>query len=500
MPASRPVNDQFVPPPPPPPPPDPATAAPTTPAPSSFARPDWRDGPSASTRALQSVVVSSAAAGALWRYGVDSIGAALWLVVVAATVAFAPARRDRLRYVALVAAIVFAACLALRSSPWLVPLNAAAALGLVAFAAVLPADRRILQRPAYVIARFFGLFRLGQACFFVVRSIDARVSTRNRSRSRAIASGVLISIPLLFVIGGLLAAGDVVFSAALETITVGDGAVTTGWYLVGGATVAAMLMLATSRSWDEPGEPSRELGSLEASIVAGALALLYAAFAITQAVATFGGVDQVLETAGLTRAEYAREGFFQLLYAAGFTLAALLVLDRLRRRDHDRSFRWFAVISASLTLLVVAVSIDRLLVYIDDFGWTMLRLSTVLFAAWVGVLFVGLAVRFAGLGVLERWYPVFVAVTGLVGLLGVNLADPEAFVARENLADPTAVDVDYLIQLSDDATPTIVDALDRIDDPSARAILLAEVCEVDDEPVLGNVARMRAADAVEGRC
>ena len=145
------------------------------------------------------------------------------------------------------------------------------------------------------------------------------------------------------------------------------------------------------------------------------------------------------------------------------------------------------------------VSIDRLLTYVGDFGWTMLRLSTVLFAAWVGLLFLGLAARFAGVRALEDWYPVFVAITGLVWLLGVNVMNPEAFVARENLANPVHADAEYLRQLSPDATPAILDGIDVLSDGD-QAFLLDDLCRDADASTLGNIGRKRAFDAVSGRC
>ena len=444
-------------------------------------------------------MLGGAGAGALWGNGIGSVGTALWLALVAVLVVAAPVRRDRVRTASAVAAVVFAGYLALRASPWLIPLNLAASFGLVAFAAVVPSDRSILQRPARVIARFLGLFRLGRAALYVARPMVALVGAQDRGRARSVLVGLGLAVPLVAVIGSLLAAGDAVFSAALERFAYVDGTITIGWYVGLGALVTTTLMLATSRTWTPSGEIHRPLGPVEATIVAGAIALLYGAFAISQAVATFGGVDQVLETAGLTRAEYARAGFFQLLWAAGLTLAALLVLDRVRRRDGGVAFRGLAVVSSLLTVLVVAVSMNRLLAYVGDFGWTMLRLYTVVFAAWIGLLFLGLAARFAGLRVLEDWYPVFVAVTGLVWLLGVNVLDPEAFVARENLSDPSVADASYLVELSPDATPAILDGLDGLS-PRDQAFVLQELCEDTDAAWLGNLGRMRAFDAVQPRC
>lgn len=460
---------------------------------------DWREGPRASTRALQAVVLGAAAAGAFWGNGFGSVGTALWLVVIAAAVAFAPRTQDRMRLAALAASVLFAGYLALRASPWLIPLNLLAAFGLIAFAALLPADRRVLQRPSYVIARFLGLFRLVRAFLYVARPIVGLLEQQGRHRVRSVLVGLGLAVPLVAVLGALLAAGDAVFSAAIGQIGVAEGVVTTAVYAGFGAVITTALMLATSRTWGESPEPMRLLGPVEVSIVAGAVTMLYAAFAVSQAVATFGGVDQVLETAGLTRAEYARAGFFQLLWAAGLTLAALLVLDRLRKREGGRVFTVFAVATSLLTLLVVAVSVTRLLAYVDDFGWTMLRLYTVLFAAWIGLLFLGLAARFAGYRPLQLWYPVFVAVTGLVWLLGVNVLNPEAFVARQNLANPDHADGYYLSQLSADATPAILDGIEVLTD-RAQAELMIDLCLQSDEPLLGNIGNHRALAALDRRC
>ena len=48
--------------------------------------------------------------------------------------------------------------------------------------------------------------------------------------------------------------------------------------------------------------------------------------------AAVGGDGRVQSTTGLTYAEYARSGFFQLLWAAGITLVVLLGIRALTRR------------------------------------------------------------------------------------------------------------------------------------------------------------------------
>jgi hypothetical protein len=69
---------------------------------------------------------------------------------------------------------------------------------------------------------------------------------------------------------------------------------------------------------------------------------------------------------------------------------------------------------------------------------------------------------------------------GLVCLFGLNLANPEAFVVRHNVAFAERTgrfDPDYLTDLSDDAVPTLVAALPRLA-PDDRQLVLDRVCQM----------------------
>ncbi len=70
----------------------------------------------------------------------------------------------------------------------------------------------------------------------------------------------------------------------------------------------------------------------------------------------------MLETAGLTYAEYARTGFFQLIAVATITLGALLGLRALTDLDDAVTRRRFVVLAEAavvLTLVVVFVALRR---------------------------------------------------------------------------------------------------------------------------------------------
>ena len=53
-------------------------------------------------------------------------------------------------------------------------------------------------------------------------------------------------------------------------------------------------------------------------------------------------------------------------------------------------------------------------------------------------------------------------VSGFAAIFALHVLNPDALIARTNLDRPN-IDVTYLTGLSDDATPTLVDALPKLD-------------------------------------
>ena len=126
---------------------------------------------------------------------------------------------------------------------------------------------------------------------------------------------------------------------------------------------------------------------------------------------------------------------------------------------------------------MVFVALRLLGLYQDAFGLTMLRLYSQVFAVWLGGVFVLLAASLAS-GNRRSWLPAMAAASGLVALLALNVANPEAIVVRHNVdfAESSGrFDPAYLAGLSDDAVPALVQALPRLQ-PEARAQVLAVVC------------------------
>jgi len=434
----------------------------------------------ADRRAVAATLAAAAMTDLAVRSGVAVLaGAALVAVVVAALVASGRVPNPQARAL-LGAAVAFGACLAVRTSPWLIPLDVVAVGGLLVLAASLGRGGSLfdLTIPAFVGRGLHALAHGLAAPGFLVGAVG-----RHRERAGtalAVLRGVGLAVPLLVVLGLLLASADAVFAGFFggwSPEAVVEHAVLLA---VGAWGMSGLLRVASASPAPVlPGVGFR-LGRLEATIVLGSLVALFAAFGTAQLIALSGGGRHVLETAGLTYAEYARTGFFQLIAVSAITLGALLGLRAVTDLDDPATRRRFVVLAeaaVALTLVVVLVALRRLALYQDAFGLTMLRLYSQVFAAWLGAVFVLLAASIA-FGRSRSWLPPTAAATGLAALLALNVVNPEAVVVRHNVdfaASSGRFDPGYLGGLSDDAVPALVDALPRLD-PAARARVLETVC------------------------
>jgi hypothetical protein len=439
------------------------------------------------------------------RSGVAGMAGSLLVVAVVAGV-LASGRVGGVEAAGVVAAAVpFGAFLSVRSSPWLLPLDVMAVTGLLLLGTSLSGGGRLFDLPVPGLA-----MRALHATAHGIAAPAFLAAPLARRRPVAVLAGAGLALPLVVVLGLLLASADAVFAGFFDWWGSPEQVIVHAVLLgVGVWGMAGLLRLGSAEPAPPPPELPYRLGHVEATVVVGSLVALFTAFAVAQVIAVAGGAGHVLETAGLTYAEYAREGFFQLMAVAAITLVALVGLRAvtdLSDPAHRLRFTVLGEVAIALTLVILAVALRRLGLYTDAYGLTMLRLFSLVFTVWIGTVLVLAGVALAGVGADRAWFTGAALVAGLALLLGLNALNPEAVVARHNVeraARQLAVDPLYLAELSDDAVPALVDALPRLKEPERTAVLEA-VCAGDDWPFDGwaaaNTSRWRAGDARQRVC
>jgi Domain of unknown function (DUF4173) len=416
------------------------------------------------------------------RVGAFGIGASLAIACTALALVFA-ARMQRVESRLLAgAAVLFAVWLSMRASPWLLWPDLAAGLILLGTAASTASrgtllDMGIAESAARGFHATLHWLAGGVWAFKPVRRIRTRFAA-----AAPVARGLLIATPVAVLLAGLLASADPVFASFLNiNLDFGQMSTDVFFVLVGSLVMAGLLRLAAAEPLERVDGPMWRLGAIEGLVVLAVLDATFAAFAIAQAIAATGAAGDTLRAAGVTYADYARSGFFQLLWVAGITLVVLVLFSRITgvtQRSSKLAFLVLAEIAIALTLLIVAVASMRLSLYESAYGFTMLRLYSHLFAGWIAVVFLLLAADLSGVFRRRRWFVGATTLTALALLMALNIASPEALVARLNVdhaASTGKIDSQYLADLSSDAAPTLLASRSQLQ-PALWLQIRAAVC------------------------
>ncbi|TDC42366.1 DUF4173 domain-containing protein [Actinomadura sp. KC345] len=341
----------------------------------------------------------------------------------------------------------------------------------------------------------------------------ARGTYRAASRGRgsawpAIRTGLIVTV-LLVVFGGLFIGADAAFGDLAAGLAPEVSAGSVVLYVFAGA---ATLVLACAGAFLAQAPPPLRLLNPDPAEPAGrwswvvpiaALDLLFLLFCAIQArMFLADDKDELLRSTGLTYAEYAREGFFQLVIVTVLVLvvvaAAMRYAPSAARADRV-AVRALLGLLCALTIVVVAVALRRLYLYEETFGWTRLRLWVHAFELWLGFVVVLVAVA----GVVKgrvAWLPRMVAASGAIAMIALVSVNPDGFIAEHNVEryeETGKLDTYYLRDLSADAVP----ALDRLPEPQRSCALHGIAADLrEDEPALGaNHARSRAREILNRR-
>ncbi|MEU2091527.1 DUF4153 domain-containing protein [Nocardia beijingensis] len=326
----------------------------------------------------------------------------------------------------------------------------------------------------------------------------AGVRGANAPRARRFGMSVAVTVALLAVFVPLLGSADAMFAELLDTVTPDLDVPSLVRWIVLFAVVAlgalgALFVLAGPPPPATVRAAGRTLRRSEWGLPVGALAILFAAFVATQFVVLFGGDDHVRKTAGLTYAEYARSGFWQLSAVTVLTLAVLVVVLRWAGQDTPADRWWLRGLLTAvsvLALVIVASALGRMWTYQRAYGFTVLRLLVEACELWLGSVY--LLVLAAVLGLRRAWLPRAVLGTAMATLLALAVLDPERLIAEENIdrwQRGKALDTEYLVTLS----PDILAATERLPEP-LRAQVRAELRSGlgDDTWQSWNLSRARA--------
>jgi hypothetical protein len=339
---------------------------------------------------------------------------------------------------------------------------------------------------------------------WLVRAIRQRAEGGDTEARRRIGLSVLASAVVLAVFVPLLSGADATFAHLVSAVVPDlDAGTFYRWVLVfvvvGFGVVGACYVVAAPPSpADENAARRRLTHRVEWALPLGVLVALFATFVVVRLVVLFGGDDYMRRTGGLTAAEYARSGFWQLCATTVLTLvlvgAALRWAPRTTAADRAWQRSLLGALSV-LSLVLVASALSRMWTYQQAYGFTVLRLLVEACEIWIGAVFVMVLAALVRLR--PAWLPRAAVGAAVIALLALVALDPERFIADLNIdraEHGMPLDVDLLSGFSADVVP----AAERLPEPERSCVLRAVAARLDDDGWNSwNLSRSAARDILD---
>lgn len=362
--------------------------------------------------------------------------------------------------------VIFSVCFIWRDSDALKIANGFAlmiAIGVLAQRAQVgqPVAASVLDYTGNLIVAWFRF--TADFAELVANDIDWRRGSRTTKHIASIVRGLVIALPLVIVFGALFASADAAFNSSLAGLLSFDASdAFVNLFVI---ACIAMLLGGLFRRLLWPIKPPVhptlrpeptpwKVQVVEFAVALAALDALFVAFVGYQIRFLFAGSGRISSVAGLTFAEYARNGFFELTAVAALSIPVLIGAQVIARRD-PALMRWFVVLGALLTgcvFVILASALSRMNLYVDTYGLSELRLFTTIFMGWLAVVLVWLSISFL---LKRRCFSFGALIAGYAFILLANAINPDGLIAAMNLRRGHAADLDYLSHLSLDAAPAI---------------------------------------------
>lgn len=308
-------------------------------------------------------------------------------------------------------------------------------------------------------------------------SKDSLINQKNSLKyiMKYILSGILIAMPLLFIILLLLYQADAVFSNMLDNLFdfnlyidfEDDIYGIIFLFLFAFYASYAILSRIGNHNLKEEISDKRTREPVTGITFTGLISLVYLVFCYIQIVYLFGGFGTLPEN--YTYSSYAREGFFQLVFVCIINLA--LVLSCMKHFRENTILKGILTFISICTYIMIASSTYRMLLYIQVYYLTFLRL----FVLW-SLFVILLLMSGASIMIYRERFPFtrYCLITVTVLYILLSLSRPDYWIAAYNLNNSlfqnahtqyelesdnqsrnSYNDYYYLLHLSEDAAPVI---------------------------------------------
>ena len=313
---------------------------------------------------------------------------------------------------------------------------------------------------------FKGITKVPDVTF---KLLKGKAIKKDKEVYKSILQGILISIPVIFLLGSLLSGADNVFgyyiknlNEAVTLFRIGDSF----WQLISSIFVAVYifgLIWSFRYKFRDESDQYFEKKTMEPIKIITLLIIinmLYLVFTKVQISYLYAG-DVKLLPGGLSYSEYARKGFFELVIV---TIINMVLISFLKAKVIEEDEKLSITLNVLYTLIVgftlnmMFSAFYKMNMYVEAFGYTRLRILVQLFIILLGIVII--------LQLIHIWMRISmfkpILVVAVMFYLFINFFNIDAFIARKNIEvyKDKGMNESYLKMLSFDALKEMDKALE----------------------------------------
>ncbi|MBI5945240.1 MAG: DUF4173 domain-containing protein [Chloroflexi bacterium] len=285
--------------------------------------------------------------------------------------------------------------------------------------------------------------------------------------------GLIIALPIVFCLGSILASADLVFNQKLDKFfeeftaekineNIQRFILILGFSYLFAGTILHSAMRSDDGKATGMVNPLIKpfVGFTESTVILASVSILFAAFVLVQFQYLFGGEINI-GVAGYTYSQYARRGFNELVTVAFISLALILSLSGLTRRESElqkRIYTGLNILLVALVLIILASAYQRISMAIDWHGFSRLRLYPRILLIWLVLLFIAVAIL--EMARLEKHFAFAIVLASFGFAVSLALFNLDAAIVKHNIFRAwhgKNLNVPHLSSLSTDAIPALVE-------------------------------------------
>ncbi len=279
--------------------------------------------------------------------------------------------------------------------------------------------------------------------------------------------GLVCAIPVLAVVVPLLISSDDAFSGMMSSIFSNSGNMfLTVLKVVFGAIISMFVIsygfsLKYNRTATTKESQFKGIESICIISFLSAIALCYLLYLFSQLAYFFSAFKGFLPNDKITYSQYARKGFFEMCVIAVINLGVVFLSMLLAKKQNGKvsvGIKITATFISVFTLIIIATAISKMLLYINELGMTVLRITTSAFMIFLAVVFIAIILRIYinKINIVKTALITAGIVVLLLGTVNVN-----ALCARYNYESYKeqrleTIDIETLYNLGDEGIPYVV--------------------------------------------